>query len=372
MTESRHMQAESLLTSLRRKAQELGFQQLGVAPVELSEAEAGLLNWLALERHGDMAYMARHGKKRSRPELLVPGTASVISVSMDYLPDRARPMEGILQQGELAAISRYALGRDYHKLIRKRLKVLCAFLEQLAPGVQTRLFTDSAPVLEKPLAVLAGLGWQGKHTNVISRRRGSWFFLGEIYTNLKLPVTEPREDDHCGQCRRCMDACPTGAIVAPYELDARLCISYLTIEHFGPIPEPLRPLMGNRIYGCDDCQLVCPWNRFAQTTAETDFQPRHGLDRARLLELWQWDEAAFLRRMEGSPIRRIGHERWLRNLAVALGNAPFRPEIVQALQDRLPSASPLVAEHIHWALRQQRNKATKLSPVTTAGRSAPD
>lgn len=347
----------TLLNALRQQARALGFQQVGVAPVSLDEAEAGLLNWLALGRHGEMDYMHRHGVKRSRPPLLVPGTASVISLSMDYLPEQALPMESLLQQGEKAAISRYALGRDYHKLIRQRLKKLCQWLEAQAPGIQTRLFTDSAPVLEKPLAVLAGLGWQGKHTNVISRQRGSWFFLAEIYTNLALPANPQQEADHCGQCRRCMDACPTGAIVAPYELDARLCISYLTIEHFGPIPEALRPALGNRIYGCDDCQLVCPWNRFAQPTGEADFQPRHGLDGAGLLDLWQWDETTFLQRTEGSPIRRIGHERWQRNLAVALGNAPHDPAIIQALRQRLPTASALVAEHIEWALRQQESKA---------------
>ncbi len=365
VSESRPHHTDTLLPLLRKKAQELGFQQLGVAPVELGEAEAGLLDWLALGRHGDMHYMERHGLKRSRPPLLVPGTASVICVSMDYLPGDALPMETVLQQPDRAAISRYALGRDYHKLIRQRLKQLCAFLESLVPGAQTRLFTDSAPVLEKPLAVLAGLGWAGKHTNVIHRRRGSWFFLGEIYTNLALPHSPARESDHCGQCHRCMDACPTGAIVAPYELDARLCISYLTIEHDGPIPPALRPMLGNRIYGCDDCQLVCPWNRFAQPTPEADFQPRHGLDRAFLLNLWQWDEATFLRLTEGSPIRRIGYRRWQRNLAVALGNAPPDAKVVEALQTRLPGSEALVAEHIHWALKRQKAALQRLKASAT-------
>ena len=319
------------------------------SPIDLGQDEQSLEQWLALGRHGSMDYMQRHGRKRSRPDELVPGTISVISVRMDYLPGDAAPMQQTLADPERAYVSRYALGRDYHKLIRTRLQKLADRIGQAIGPFGYRAFTDSAPVLEKPLARNAGLGWLGKHTNLIDSAAGSWFFLGELYTDLPLAPDTPASE-HCGSCRRCIDACPTGAIVAPFELDARLCISYLTIELHGAIPEPLRPMIGNRIYGCDDCQMVCPWNKFAQPTLEPDFAVRHGLDRASLVEVFAWDEATFLERTAGSPIRRIGHERWLRNIAVALGNASTTPEIIDALRSRADHPSELVREHVAWAL----------------------
>ena len=307
--------------------------------------------WLDAGRHGEMHYMRRHGLKRSRAALLHPGTLRVICVRMDYLPRDAAPALPVLEEPALAYVSRYALGRDYHKLMRKRLQKLADRIEDAVGDFSYRVFTDSAPVLEKPLARAAGLGWVGKHTNLLNRKAGSWFFLGEIYTDLALPADNPG-DDHCGTCRTCLDACPTGAIVAPYELDARLCISYLTIELRGPIPEDLRPLIGNRIFGCDDCQLVCPWNRFATHSAETDFSPRHGLDAASLLTLFRWSEEEFLRYTEGTAIRRIGYDCWLRNIAVALGNAPTAKSVVDALMARRAHPSALVREHVNWALVQ--------------------
>jgi epoxyqueuosine reductase len=330
----------------------LGFQQVGIAGIELADDEARLLEWLRRGRHGDMAYMARHGTKRSRPARLVPGTLRTVSVRMDYLPEPRWRMQERLADPAAAFISRYAVGRDYHKVLRRRLQRLAERIQGEVGPFGYRAFVDSAPVLEKPLARNAGLGWIGKHTNLINRRAGSWFFLGELYVDLPLPVDEPA-GDHCGRCRACMAACPTGAIVAPYELDARLCISYLTIELKGPIPEPLRPLIGNRIYGCDDCQLVCPWNRFSAITAEPGFLPRHGLDSATLAGLFAWDESEFLRRTEGSAIRRIGYRAWLRNIAVALGNAPSSPTVMVALDARRGHASELVREHVDWALRRQ-------------------
>ncbi|MCK9488696.1 MAG: tRNA epoxyqueuosine(34) reductase QueG [Xanthomonadales bacterium] len=340
---------EALKAQIRAWGGELGFQALGFTHIDLGQDEQALEHWLALDRHGSMDYMQRHGRKRTRPDELVPGTVSVISVRMDYLPGDAAPMAENLDDPERAYISRYALGRDYHKLIRARLQKLADRIAETVGPFGYRAFTDSAPVLEKPLARNAGLGWLGKHTNLIDSGSGSWFFLGELYTDLPLAPDAPASE-HCGSCRRCLDACPTGAIVAPFELDARLCISYLTIELHGPIPEPLRPMIGNRIYGCDDCQMVCPWNKFARPTLEPDFAVRHGLDRASLAELFAWDEPTFLERTAGSPIRRIGHERWLRNIAVALGNAPGTPETLAALRSRQQHPSELVREHVAWAL----------------------
>ena len=338
-----------LAQSIRRWGEALGFRQVGIAGVGLEEAELRLLDWLAAGRHGTMDYMARHGTRRSRPAELVPGTLSVISVRMDYLPAATEPWQ-VLGDPERAYISRYALGRDYHKLVRNRLEKLARRIAEQVGAFGYRVFCDSAPVLEKPLAAAAGLGWVGKHTNLLSRS-GSWFFLGEIYTDLPLPA-DAAVTPHCGNCRACIEVCPTAAIVAPYELDARRCISYLTIEHRGAIPVELRPLLGNRIYGCDDCQLVCPRNRFARISLEPDFGPRHGLDAALLVELFAWDEAQFLQRTEGSALRRLGHELWLRNLAVALGNAATTPEIRAALAARRGHPSPLVREHVEWALAQ--------------------
>ncbi|QQZ29331.1 tRNA epoxyqueuosine(34) reductase QueG [Thiothrix subterranea] len=334
--------------------QALGFNAVGVSNIDLSLAEQRLLDWLAEGYHGDMAWMAHHGTKRSRPAELVSGTLSVISVRMDYLPPDSMDAVTILNHPERAYISRYALGRDYHKVIRQRLEKFAQQLQTEIGAFGYRVFTDSAPVLEKPLAVKAGLGWMGKHTNILSRDAGSWFFLGEIYTDLPLEETGS-VSEHCGQCTACIDVCPTQAIIAPYVLDARRCISYLTIEYHGSIPVELRPLMGNRIYGCDDCQLICPWNRFAQTSPEADFAVRNGLDSARLSELFEWSESEFMRKLEGSPIRRIGYERWLRNIAVALGNAPPSRSTLALLQHQYRvSDSVLVKEHIQWAIEQQK------------------
>jgi epoxyqueuosine reductase len=346
--------------------QELGFAELGIADTELSVEKAHLDAWLNAGRHGEMDYMARHGDRRAHPSAMVPGTVRVISARMDYFPRRARDAEAVLGDSHKAYVSRYALGRDYHKVMRQRLQRLVDRIaeamtqsdESETAGAQPfryRVFTDSAPVLEVALAAKAGLGWRGKHTLLLTREAGSFFFLGEIYTDLPLPVTAA-VSAHCGTCRACLDVCPTGAIVAPYELDARRCISYLTIELKGSIPESLRPLIGNRVYGCDDCQLACPWNKYAQTSEEPDFEVRHGLDNADLTELFTWTESAFNTRMEGSAIRRIGFERWLRNLAVGLGNASYSEEIVDALASRSDDASALVREHVAWALSEQGKK----------------
>jgi len=338
------------------KGMALGFQQLGVADLDLSQASARLLEWLAAGKHGEMHYMQAHGEKRWRPELLVPGTLRVLSARMDYLPESQAAMWRQLNDGSAAYISRYALGRDYHKVLRRRLQTLADHIAALIGPFGYRVFVDSGPVLEKPLAENAGLGWIGKHTNLINKNAGSWFFLGELLVDLAL-APDVAEQSHCGTCSRCIPACPTGAITAPYQLDARLCISYLTIEHAGSIPEPLRPLLGNRIYGCDDCQLVCPWNKFAKIAVEPDFQVRHGLAEASLLELFAWTEAQFLQKTEGSAIRRIGFERWQRNIAVALGNAPHSPSIVNALNEKADSTSALVQEHVRWALAEQTRRA---------------
>ena len=341
----------TLAGNIKRWGQALGFQQVGIGPARLDADETHLLNWLAAGRHGEMDYMLRHGTCRSRPAELVPGTSSVISVRMDYWPGEARSADTIMLDPALAYLSRYALGRDYHKLLRRRLQQLADRITAAIGEFGYRAFTDSAPVLEKALAQQAGLGWIGKHTNLINERAGSWFFLGELYTDLDLPADTPAAE-HCGDCQACIEACPTGAIVAPYQLDARLCISYLTIELRGSIPEHLRPLVGNRVYGCDDCQLVCPWNRFAQATAEVDFQPRHELDSSTLIRLFAWSEVEFERFTEGSAIRRIGYHCWLRNLAVALGNAPTTQQVIQTLQNRARDPSALVREHVAWALAQ--------------------
>jgi epoxyqueuosine reductase len=344
----------ALADDIRRWGAELGFQRVGIAGIDLAEDERRLAEWLALGWHGTMDWMARHGTKRARPAELVPGTLRVVSARMDYLTDGAS-MQAVLDDGTRAYVSRYALGRDYHKVLRGRLQRLADRIAAVIGPFGHRVFVDSAPVLEKPLARDAGLGWIGKHTNLIDKDAGSWFFLGEIFVDLPLPVDAPARD-HCGTCTRCLVACPTQAIVAPYRLDARRCVSYLTIEHDGAIPEDLRPLMGNRIYGCDDCQMACPWNKFARLAGEPDFRERHGLARASLLELFAWDEEEFLRRTEGSAIRRIGHERWLRNLAVALGNAPPSTAVVAALAARAAHPSPVVREHVDWALARQRER----------------
>ena len=352
-----------LAAKIRGWGEELGFQQIGFTDTDLAEHEERLNQWLALGMHGDMDYMRRHGSRRSRPGELVPGTLRVISARMDYLPESETDPQLLLQQADKAFISRYALGRDYHKLVRRRLQQLATRIECEIGPFGYRVFTDSAPVMEKPLAQKAGLGWQGKHTNLINRQAGSWFFLGEIYTDLPLPTDQPAVD-HCGSCRACMDVCPTGAITAPYQLDARLCISYLTIEHPGSIPIELRSLIGNRIYGCDDCQIFCPWNKFAQFTVEQDFAPRHGLDAPGLLELFSWDESTFMEKTRGSAVRRIGHERWLRNIAIALGNSPSRQDVISALQSREAHPSSLVREHVAWALeRQQKSPAPGPAPA---------
>jgi epoxyqueuosine reductase len=342
-----------LTVLIKQWGRELGLQQVGITDVDLGAAEVRLRDWLARQRHGEMDYMARYGARRSRPLELLAGTRRVISARMDYLPEPPAAIWAALREPARAFVSRYALGRDYHKVLRRRLQRLADRIRDRVGPFGYRVYVDSAPVMEKPLAEKAGLGWIGKHTNLINAHAGSWFFLGEIYTDLPLPVDTPAEP-HCGRCRACLDVCPTGAIVAPYELDARLCISYLTIELRGPIPEPLRPLLGNRIYGCDDCQLICPWNRFASLSGERDFLPRQGLDTATLIELFAWEEKEFLHKTEGSAIRRIGWTCWLRNIAVALGNARPDDQIVTALQARMAHPSALVREHVHWALDRQR------------------
>ncbi|MFN7783696.1 MAG: tRNA epoxyqueuosine(34) reductase QueG [Lysobacterales bacterium] len=333
-------------------ARALGFAAVGVSGIDLGEDEAHLLDWLSQGCHGEMEYMQRHGTLRSRPQALVPGTVRVISVRMDYLPEGQAEAEAALADPQRAYVSRYALGRDYHKLMRTRLQKLADRIAKAVGPFGYRVFTDSAPVLEKALARNAGLGWIGKHSNLIDTKSGSWFFLGEILTDLPLPIDAPASN-HCGTCTRCLTACPTAAIVAPYRVDARRCISYLTIELHGAIPEEFRVAMGNRIYGCDDCQLACPWNKFAKLSAEPDFRARHALDSSSLIELFDWSEEEFLRKTEGSAIRRIGHERWLRNIAVALGNAPPSPVVRAALAKHQAHPSALVREHVDWALKRQ-------------------
>ncbi|MDR2207850.1 MAG: tRNA epoxyqueuosine(34) reductase QueG [Azoarcus sp.] len=350
-------QAAALADAIRRWASELGFSALAIGESTLSpHAGEGLRRWLAAGCHADMDYMTRNVFARLHPAKLLPNVSRVISVRMSYWPDAA-PAAEVLENGALAYVSRYALGRDYHKVVRSRLQKLAERITRVVPA-STRVFTDSAPVFETEFAQCSGLGWRGKHTLLVARdtgskpSSGSCFFIGEIFIDLPLPVDAP-VSSHCGRCTACLDACPTGAIIAPYRLDARRCISYLTIEHPGSIPEPLRPLLGNRIYGCDDCQIVCPWNRRCPRSVEKDFTVRNGLDCATLVSLFAWDEAEFLQRTAGSPIRRIGHERWLRNIAVAIGNAPRSPEHLAALHARAGDASDLVREHVHWALGRQ-------------------
>lgn len=338
-----------LASSIKDWGRELGFQQIGISGLSLGEHEQHLQRWLEAGHHGDMDYMAAHGSKRWRPEELVPGTLRVVSVRMDYLPGDTRMAER-LAQPEKAYISRYALGRDYHKVVRKRLQQLAERIGAAIGPFGYRAFVDSAPVLEKAIAEQAGLGWIGKNTLVLNRKAGSYFFLGELFVDLPLPTDLPQASEHCGKCHACLDICPTNAFVGPYRLDARRCISYLTIEYKGSIPEDLRPLIGNRVFGCDDCQLVCPWNRFARPTSEGDFTPRHGLDNVELAALFRWDEQTFLSHTEGSPLRRAGYERWLRNLAVGLGNAPTTIAVIEALRARLDHPSALVREHVEWAL----------------------
>jgi epoxyqueuosine reductase len=340
---------DDLSYKIKQWGQELGFQQVGISDADLQEAEQYLSAWIEQGYHGEMVYMQKHGLKRSRPDLLQPGTKSVISVRMDYLPEAQNNLNQALENPVNAYISRYALGRDYHKLMRNRLQKLANKIQSEIGDFGYRAFVDSAPVLEKAIAEKAGLGWIGKHSNLINRKAGSWFFLGEIYTDLDLP-TDQKATEHCGKCNACLDICPTQAIVAPYRVDARLCVSYLTIELKGSIPGQLRPLIGNRIYGCDDCQLICPWNRFANLSTEKDFSPRHQLNSQHLLEVFAWTEAEFLTKTEGSAIRRIGYEQWLRNIAVALGNAPSSEEIKIQLNAKLSHHSEIVREHIQWAL----------------------
>lgn len=341
-----------LANEIKNWGYSIGFQQVGITDTDLSLYEPRFLEWLAQGLHGSMDYMKRHGSKRTRPAELVPGTVRIISVRMDYLPPDTSIVE-VLQDPNKGYISRYALGRDYHRLMRQRLKQLANKINLACHEFGYRAFCDSAPVLEKPLAEKAGLGWTGKHTNIINAKAGSWFFLGEIYTNIPLPIDAPTQKSHCGSCTACIDICPTQAIIGPYQLDARRCISYLTIESRTSIPVEFRKMLGNRIYGCDDCQLVCPWNKFAKHTQEKEFHPRHNLATPELLDLFAWTEADFLHYTEGSPIRRIGYDCWLRNLAVALGNAPHHPNIIQALTARLDYPSEMVREHITWALEQQ-------------------
>ncbi len=363
VTGHRHPEAHVLATNtlarlaadLQRWARELGFQAVGVADVDLANAADGHRRWLEAGFHGAMDYMSRNAGKRARPGRLVPGTVRVISARMNYLPAAARPAAAVLGDPERAYISRYALGRDYHKTLRARLVRLAQRMADAVGPFGYRVFTDSAPVFEVELARKAGLGWRGKHTLLLSRDHGSWFFLGEIYTDLPLPLSAP-VPAHCGRCRSCIDVCPTGAIVAPYRLDARRCISYLTIELRESIPIELRRPIGNRVYGCDDCQLGCPWNRFAPPGDEADFAVRNGLDDGTLVELFGWTEEAFRTRLAGSAIRRIGYARWLRNLAVGLGNAPHSPAALAALAARRDDPSPLVREHVAWAIAEQLAK----------------
>src|SRR3990172_7046356 len=349
------LDAAALAHLIRRWGAELGFQKIGISDINLSDAEPRLIEWLSAGFHGDMDYMARHGVKRARPAELVPGTLRVIAAGIDYSPPRAADSWQVINDAGKAFVSRYALGRDYHKVLRRRLQRLAQRIQEAVGAFRYRGFTASEPVMEVELAGKDGLGWRGKHTLLLTREAGSYFFLGEIYTDLPLPV-DAAVPNHCGTCEKCIDICPTRAIVAPYQLDARRCISYLTIEHKGAIPRELRPLIGNRVYGCDDCQLACPWNKFAQVSAEPDFAVRNGLDDVTLLELFAWSEADFHARLLGSAIHRIGYQRWLRNLAVGLGNvppsAPGAPQVIAALQARSDHPSALVREHVAWALER--------------------
>lgn len=347
-----------LAENIKLWAKELGFNQVGIADIDLSDHEEKLKQWLDNGFHGDMHFMTQHGNKRTRPNELLPGTLSVVSVRLDYLPPKAK-FAATLSDSKSGYISRYALGRDYHKVIRNKLKQLGQKVEQYLgeEPLSFRPFVDSAPVLERPLAAKAGLGWVGKHSLLLDESAGSWFFLGELFLPIKLP-TDKETSEQCGSCVACMTICPTQAIVAPYQVDSRKCISYLTIENKGSIPEEYRTAIGNRIYGCDDCQLICPWNRQAEITNEPDFNPKSFLHQPNLLELWSWSEHEFLNKLQGSPIRRIGYESWIRNIAVALGNADFQITIIEQLSIHLGNISDMVDEHILWAIDQQKQKAT--------------
>ncbi|MEK6750261.1 MAG: tRNA epoxyqueuosine(34) reductase QueG [Pseudomonadota bacterium] len=349
------MDLDLLANQIKQWGATLGFDQIGVSDIDLTQAESHLQQWLNEGLHGDLDYMHKHGTRRSRPQELVPGTLRIISARMHYFPQHATDAWETLDDHSRAYIARYALGRDYHKTLRKRLGKLAQQIELAIGPMGYRVFVDSAPVLERALAEKAGLGWIGKHTNLIDKDQGSWFFLGEIYVDIALPLDTPARN-HCGTCQRCIDICPTQAIIAPYHLDARRCIAYLTIENKGAIPIEFRKAIGNRIFGCDDCQLICPWNRHATPSREADFAPRHGLDHAHLIALFLWTETEFLERTGGSPIRRTGYDGWLRNIAVALGNAPSHPEVITALKTKLTACSPLVAEHIVWALDCHTNQ----------------
>lgn len=348
---------QQLTENIKEWGKALGFQQLGIADIDLSKHEKFLQDWLDKGFHGEMSYMEAHGMKRARPAELLSGTLRIISVRMDYLPPDAS-FARTLKDQKAAYISRYALGRDYHKVMRSKLKKLGEKIQLHCEGLNLRPFVDSAPVLEHAIAEKAGIGWTGKHSLTLNKEAGSWFFLGELFINLPLPIDQPVQEN-CGSCNACMTICPTQAIVEPYLVDARRCISYLTIEQKGAIPEQYRKLIGNRVYGCDDCQLICPWNRYAQLTEQSDFHPRKQLHQKDLLELFSWDEQTFLGNTEGSAIRRIGYERWQRNIAVGLGNAPYDQAIVAALQQRLANCTELVAEHIEWAITQQLSKPEK-------------
>jgi len=361
MSGSASIDLDAAKRTLASQARALGFDALGVSAIEIPEDERHLLKWLEAGFHGEMGYMQRHARLRGRPQELLPGTVRIVSVRMDYWPAEARAAAAVLEDGALGYISRYALGRDYHKVLRRSLARLAADLARSIGPFGHRVCVDSAPVLEKAHARNAGLGWIGKHTNLIARDAGSWFFLGEILTDLPLPLDEPASA-HCGSCQACIPACPTGAIVAPFRLDARRCISYLTIEHKSAIPEELRAAVGNRIYGCDDCQLVCPWNKFARGAAHPDFKVRHALDAPALAELFLWSGAEFEERMRGSAIHRLGHERWSRNIAVALGNAPTSAAVIRALESRREDPSSLVREHVAWALARHRQAAEAFTP----------
>lgn len=345
-----------LATHIKQWGHELGFQQVGITDTDLGLYEERFMAWLAKGFHGKLQYMEQHGTKRTRPAELIPGTVRIISVRLDYLPPDTSIAE-VLQDTKKGYISRYALGRDYHRLMRKRLDELAAKIEHAVGAFGYRSFTDSAPVLEKAIAEKAGLGWIGKHTNIINPKAGSWFFLGEIYTDLPLPIDTPQQKSHCGSCTACIQVCPTQAIVAPYQVDARRCISYLTIELREAIPIEFRRMLGNRVYGCDDCQIVCPWNKFSKFTNETDFHPRQNLHTPELLDLFAWTEKEFLKRTEGSAIRRIGFECWQRNIAVGLGNAPYSEAILNALREKLEISTEMVKEHIEWAIGEQLNRS---------------
>ncbi|MCC7096267.1 MAG: tRNA epoxyqueuosine(34) reductase QueG [Thermomonas sp.] len=351
-----------LAANIKRWAREFGFADAGITDIDLGDAAEGLRAFLAAGHHGDMHWLDERAHLRTHPDELHPGTLRVISLRMDYAPPDIKNAWDVLRDDGRAYISRYSLGRDYHRMIRRRLQRFADHIQSSIGHFGYRVFCDSAPIMEKPLAQKAGLGWRGKHTLTLSRSGGSYFFLGEILTDLPLPIDAP-VPNHCGSCTRCIDICPTAAIIAPYKLDARRCITYLNIEHKGSIDPELRPLMGNRIFGCDDCQLICPWNKYAKVTVEPDFASRHGLDHARLIDLFGWNEATYLDKTEGMALRRAGHESWLRNIAIALGNAAYAQAVVDALNTRLDHPSEVVREHVQWALAQQEEKRRKANGI---------